>query len=46
MFWDKLEKSNYFLNSIIKTAENSWDSRIMMHLLDNPIQDGVKREMF
>ena len=25
MFWDKLEKSNYFLNSIIKTAENSWE---------------------
>ena len=46
MFWDKLEKSNYFLNSIIKTAENSWDSRIMMHLLDNPIQDGGQWDMW
>ena len=39
MFWDKLEKSNYFLNSIIDTAQKSWDSRLIMHLLDNPIQD-------
>ena len=46
MFWDKLEKSNYFLNSIIKTAGSPWDSRIMMHLLDNPIQDGGQWDMW
>ena len=46
MFWDKLEKSNFFLNSIIKTAGSPWDSRIMMHLLDNPIQDGGQWDMW
>ena len=46
MFWDKLEKSNYFLNSIIETAQKSWDSRLIMHLLDNPIQDGGQWDMW
>ena len=46
MFWDKLEKSNYFLNSIIDTAQESWDSRLIMHLLNNPIQDGGQWDMW
>ena len=46
MFWDKLEKSNYFLNSIIQTAESSSDSRIIMHLLESPIQDGGQWDMW
>jgi bleomycin hydrolase len=46
MFWDKLEKSNYFFNSIIKTANKPWDSRLMMHLLDSPIQDGGQWDMW
>ncbi len=46
MFWDKLEKSNYFLNSIIETVDKSWDSRLVMHLLDNPIQDGGQWDMW
>ena len=46
MFWDKLEKSNYFLNSIIDTAKESWDSRLIMHLLHNPIQDGGQWDMW
>ena len=25
MFWDKLEKSNYFLESIIKTTDEDWN---------------------
>ena len=33
MFWDKIEKSNYFLESIIETANKDWNSRLMMHLL-------------
>ena len=40
MFWDKLEKSNYFLESILKTMGEHWNSRLVMHLLSNPIQDG------
>ena len=46
MFWDKLEKSNYFLNSVIETAGENWDSRLMMHLLHSPIQDGGQWDMW
>lgn len=46
MFYDKLEKSNYFLESIIRSANESWDSRLVMHLLADPIQDGGQWHMF
>ena len=46
MFWDKLEKSNYFLENIIKTLDQETDSRIMMHLLQAPVQDGGQWDMF
>ena len=46
MFWDKLEKANYFLESIISTADKNWGSRIVMHLLTNPIQDGGQWDMW
>ena len=46
MFWDKLEKSNYFLESIIKTTDEDWNSRLIMHLLANPIQDGGQWDMW
>ena len=46
MFWDKLEKSNYFLESIIDTLDKEIDSRIVMWILDNPIQDGGQWDMF
>ena len=46
MFFDKFEKSNYFLESIIKTLDEPYDSRLMMHLLDSPVQDGGQWDMF
>lgn len=46
MFWDKLEKSNYFLENILKTLDQESDSRIMMHLLQAPVQDGGQWDMF
>ena len=46
MFFDKLEKSNYFLESVIKTSSEHWNSRIMMHLLSDPIQDGGQWDMW
>ena len=46
MFFDKLEKSNYFLENIIQTLEESYDSRLMMHLLNSPVQDGGQWDMF
>ena len=46
MFWDKLEKSNYFLESILSTVEENFDSRIVMHLLQTPTEDGGQWDMW
>ncbi|HLJ57069.1 MAG TPA: C1 family peptidase [Chthonomonadaceae bacterium] len=46
MFWDKLEKSNYFLESILQTLEEPADGRLVAWLLANPIQDGGQWDMF
>ena len=46
MFCDKLEKANYFLENILSTLDESFDSRIMMWLLSEPIQDGGQWDMF
>ena len=46
MFWDKLEKANYFLESILKTVDQEWNSRLLMHLLADPIQDGGQWDMW
>ena len=46
MFWDKLEKANYFLESILNTSNKPSNSRIVMHLLSNPIQDGGQWDMW
>ncbi|HJL73898.1 MAG TPA: C1 family peptidase [Candidatus Marinimicrobia bacterium] len=46
MFCDKLEKSNYFFENIIKTIDEPLDGRLVMHLLTDPIQDGGQWHMF
>lgn len=46
LFWDKLEKANYFLDSIIKTKKEKLNSRIVFHLLQDPVQDGGQWDMF
>ncbi len=46
MFYDKLEKANYFLENIIETADQDTDSRLIMHLLSSPVQDGGQWDMF
>ena len=46
MFWDKLEKSNYFLENIIATLNEPRNGRLIMHLVENPIQDGGQWHMF
>ena len=46
MFYDKLEKSNYFLENILRTLDLDFDSRLVMWLLDSPIQDGGQWDMF
>jgi len=46
MFWDKLEKANYFLENIITTADLELDSRRVMWLLNEPTNDGGQWDMF
>lgn len=45
MFWDKLEQSNYFLEAIIKTADEPLDGRLLAFLLETPQQDGGQWDM-
>jgi bleomycin hydrolase len=46
MFWDKLEKANYFLENIIETRDETLDSRMIMALLSDPLPDGGQWDMF
>jgi len=46
MFFDKLEKANYFLENILDTLDESIDSRLIMWLLSDPLQDGGQWDMF
>ncbi|EFR30855.1 aminopeptidase C [Eremococcus coleocola] len=46
LFWDKLEKANYFLDSIIETVDESLSGRLVQHLLMAPLQDGGQWDMF
>jgi len=46
MFWDKLEKANFFLENVIATRDEPLDGRLMMHLLADPISDGGQWDMF
>ena len=46
MFFDKLEKANYFLESILSTLDEKSDSRLISWLVDSPIQDGGQWDMF
>ncbi len=40
MFWDKLEKSNVFLQGMIDLADQPLDDRYVQNLLDDPLGDG------
>ncbi|HFI0853862.1 TPA: aminopeptidase C [Streptococcus suis] len=44
-FWDKYEKSNWFLEQIIATADLEIGSRKVKFLLDTPQQDGGQWDM-
>lgn len=45
-FFDKLEKANYFLENILVTLDEPVGSRVLDHLLADPIQDGGQWHMF
>ncbi|KAI8154228.1 Bleomycin hydrolase [Colletotrichum sp. SAR 10_70] len=44
-FWDKLEKSNYFLEQIIDTAVEDLDGRLVQALLGDIVSDGGQWDM-
>ena len=46
LFFDKLEKSNWFLENVLDTLEEPLDGRLMAHLLADPIGDGGQWDMF
>ncbi len=46
LFWDKIERANYFLESIIETAGRPVDDRSVAFLLSQPLSDGGQWNMF
>ncbi len=46
MFWDKLEKANYFLENVIETMDEPLDGRVVSLLLADPLSDGGQWNMF
>ena len=45
LFFDKLEKSNYFLESILDTLDEPVNGRLVSYLLSAPINDGGQWDM-
>ena len=45
LFYDKLEKANYFLESILETLDEPTDGRLIAHLLSAPLNDGGQWDM-
>ena len=45
-FYDKLEKSNYLLESILETLDEPTDGRLISYLLQAPVGDGGQWDMF
>lgn len=46
MFWDKMEKANYFLEAVLQTLDEPVEGRLVSHLLRDPVQDGGQWHMF
>ena len=46
LFWDKIERANYFLETIIETAARPVDDRVVAFLLSEPLNDGGQWNMF
>ena len=44
-FYDKLERANYFFNSILETLDEEPSSRLVSHILLSPMGDGGQWDM-
>jgi bleomycin hydrolase len=45
-YFDKIEKSNFFLESILETADLPIDDRLVATLMDQPVSDGGQWAMY
>ena len=46
LFWDKLEKSNWFFENVIDTLDEPRSGRLVQFLLADPVGDGGQWDMF
>ena len=46
LYFDKLEKSNWFLENVLDTLDEPLTGRLMAHLLSDPVGDGGQWDMF
>ena len=46
LFWDKLEKSNWFLGNVLDTLDEPLEGRLVSFLLTDPVGDGGQWDMF
>jgi bleomycin hydrolase len=46
LFWDKLEKSNWFFENVLDTLDEPLDGRLVSYLLTDPVGDGGQWDMF
>ena len=46
LFYDKLEKANYFLENMLDTLDEPRDGRVVSFLLKDPLGDGGQWDMF
>lgn len=46
LFWDKLEKSNWFFENILDTLDEPLSGRLLAYLLEAPVGDGGQWDMF
>jgi len=44
-FWDKLEKSNWFLEQIISTVDEDFEGRLVQTMMRDPLSDGGQWDM-
>lgn len=46
LFWDKLERSNWFFENVLDTLDEPLDGRLVTYLLAEPVGDGGQWDMF
>ena len=44
-YWDKLEKSNWFLEQILDTVNEPLEGRLVQRLMEDPVGDGGQWDM-